>query len=280
MRARAADVVVVVARLRKRGVRFAVAAAAIVMTAFAVPSAEAIVGGDAVAPGQRSFTAALLEGSGQFCGGSVVAVDLVVTAAHCVADRSADVVTVAVGATDYTVGTPVPVAEIHVHPGYADDITLDVAVLRLAHPVPAGVDHLTLATAADEHLEAPGTPVVVTGWGSRTPILGEAPAPDTALHEVELHVVADDDVACTTPDLVSPSDPYHEVCAADLLESVCHGDSGSPLFADLPHGPVQIGIAVWSLGCGLPASANHFTELNSPPIAAFLSPFLEPPEQS
>lgn len=232
----------------------------------AVPAAQAVVNGSRVPEGERRFMAALMDGDFQFCGGSVVAPQVVVTAAHCVEDGSAEGLSVSVGATDYDAGTRIDVVEVIVHPDYADHPSADVAVLRLAQPAP--VAPIALATVADDALEAPGEPAVVAGWGSQTPLVGQVPPLDRDLYEVELQIVADDDFECATPD------PDDQICAADFMEDSCQGDSGGPLFADLPSGEVQIGIVSSGLGCGVPGFAGYYTEVNGPRIATFLAPFL------
>lgn len=235
--------------------------------AFTTSPAHAVVNGDRVEDG-REFMAALLDDGSQFCGGSVIASDLVMTAAHCVADGSAEGLSVSVGSTDYTTGTKIPVTSVTVHPDYEDDASADVAVLRLASAVPASVTPITLSGPSDDDLEAPGSPAVVAGWGSQTPLIGQVPPLDTDLYEVELTVVADDDSSCGT------SSPANQVCAADFLEDSCQGDSGGPLFADVPGGEIQIGIVSSGLGCGVPEFAGYYTEVNGPSIAGFLAGFL------
>ena len=253
-------------RLRARILALVLAIAVV-----AAPAAHSVVNGTPVEEGDRSFMAAIMDGDFQFCGGSVVAPAVVVTAAHCFVDPISgeesipEDLAVSVGSTDYTAGEVIDVVEVIVHPDYADESSADVAVLRLAETVPASVTPISLATAADDALEAPGSPAIVAGWGSQTPIVGQVPPLDTDLYEVELRVVADDDPACGTPD------PDDQVCAADFLEDSCQGDSGGPLFADLPEGEVQIGIVSSGVGCGVPEFAGYYTEINGPRIATFLS---------
>ena len=246
----------------------------VALALLATPIARAVVGGTTVPEGERTFMAAIMDGDFQFCGGSVVASDIVVSAAHCFVDSLSgeasipEDLAVSVGATDYTEGTSIDVVEVVVHPDYADEPSADVAVLRLARAVPASVTPISLASAADDHLEAAGEPAVVAGWGSETPLVGQVPPLGTDLREVELFVVADDDPACGT------ADPDDQVCAADFLEDACQGDSGGPLFADLPEGEVQIGVVSSGFGCGVPEFAGYYTEINGPRISSFLQQFV------
>ena len=245
---------------------FVLAAAVLAATALAVPQAGAVVNGDPVPEGQREFMAAILDGDFQFCGGSVIAPQVVMTAAHCVPDGNATGLSVSVGSSDYTDGTKIAVTAVDVHPSYSSDPSADVAVLHLAAPAP--VTPITLADADDDDLEAPGAPAVVAGWGSQTPFVGQVPALDTQLYEVELEVVGDDDPSCAT------SSPDNQVCASGFLEDSCQGDSGGPLFAETQAGEVQIGVVSSGFGCAVPGFAGYYTEVNGPAIASFLDQFV------
>ena len=235
-------------------------------TMLAVPHASAVVNGEPVAGGERQFMAAILDDGYQFCGGSVIAPRYVMTAAHCVPDGNPDGLSVSVGSTDYTTGTEIAVTNVDVHPDYAEDDSADVAVLQLAEDAP--VAPITLAGTADDHLEDAGTSVIVAGWGSQTPLVGQLPPLDDQLYEAELKVVADDDPSCAT------SSPQNQVCASDFLEDSCQGDSGGPLFADLGAGEVQIGVVSSGFGCAVPEFAGYYTEVNGTAIAEFLAPFV------
>ena len=235
-------------------------------TVLGLPRASAVVNGEPVPEGKREFMAAILDDGSHFCGGSVIAPQVVMTAAHCVPDELADGLSVSVGSSDYTDGTEIPVTAVDVHPAYlAGDDSADVAVLHLASAAP--VAPIALAGPGDDDLEAPGAPAIVAGWGSQTPFVGQVPALDTQLHEVALEVVADDDPSCGT------SSPDNQVCASDFLEDSCQGDSGGPLFADTAGGEVQIGVVSSGFGCAVPGFAGFYTEVNGPAIAGFLASY-------
>ena len=245
---------------------FVLATAVLAAATLALPQAGAVVNGEPVAEGQRTFMAALMDGDFQFCGGSVIAPQVVMTAAHCVPDGNAAGLSVSVGSTDYTQGTRIAVTSIDVHPDYAADSTADVAVLHLASPAP--VTPIALAGADDDALEAPGAAATVAGWGSQTPLVGQLPPLDNQLYEAELRVVADDDSSC------SSSNPQNQVCASDFLQDSCQGDSGGPLFADTGSGEVQIGVVSSGFGCAVPGFAGYYTEVNGADIASFLAQFV------
>ncbi|MDP9401046.1 MAG: serine protease [Actinomycetota bacterium] len=129
------------------------------------PSARAaVVAGQPAATGAYPWMAGLSMG----CGGSLVAPDRVLTAAHCLRDLAWADLRLRVGAQRVrgrlTDGLAVRVADVALHPrfGRGDRPTHDVAVIRLAQPV-VGVAPLAL-----DHgdLSAPGTPATVVGFGA------------------------------------------------------------------------------------------------------------------
>lgn len=229
----------------------------------AAAPASAVVGGKPAPAGAYDFTASLQDGDFAFCGGSVIAPGWVLTAAHCVPDGSAKGLSVVVGTVDNSNGSGqrLQVAEVLVHPQYdADASTHDAALLRLNGAT--SVAPIALATAADDALEAHGTPVTVTGWGDRTPVLGGGLLTTNRLQEVDLTVVSDDRCGADGPTAV---------CAEGFLKDSCQGDSGGPLFGRVAGRPVQIGIVSYGLGCGVPEFPGVYSEVNNAEIRSFIA---------
>jgi hypothetical protein len=225
---------------------------------------QRIVGGQEADPGEWPWQVALVRtgmdpGNGQFCGGTLIARDWVLTAAHCVDSNAPATRDVVSGIHDLV--TPDPnfqrrgVAEVIIHPGWDPGPNdNDVALLRLASPIdarPGSGTTLPIAfapRAASNIGDLAGVMTTVTGWGNRAanpPGGSDFPA---ALHEVEVPVITN--AACNTAYGGSITD--NMLCAGFDTggKDSCQGDSGGPLVYDSGGGNwVLVGVVSFGIGC-------------------------------
>lgn len=230
--------------------------------------AHAIVGGQAAPEGAYPFMAALVDNTDfQFCGGSVIGSQWILTAAHCVVDESPtpNDLFVITGRTDLgntSQGQHIKVSNVYVNPQY-DGNAHDSALLKLSTATTSPA--ITLASAADDQYEVVGTTVRVTGWGDQYGALGLLAT--NQMRYVDLQVV--DDSTCGTTNF--GFDAPTGVCASGLLKDSCQGDSGGPLFKMVGTARIEIGIVSYGTGCALPGFPGVYAEVNNPQIRSWIT---------
>ena len=242
---------------------------ALVVVGALVPSpAAAIVGGEEAELGEWPWQVGLLQGGSVVCGGSLIALDVVVTAAHCTDGAGPGDIRVMAGAVDLT-GERRDVVEIIEHEDYDPDTTRnDIALLRLETPFEAS-DRIQPVAVPDAATSAallrPGAPAVVTGFGATS----EEGPPARRLREAELDVLGDEVCERRYADDGDPVYGDSQVCAGIDRGHVdaCYGDSGGPLVVpadDERSSWFLVGLVSWGLGCGRALRPTVYTE-----VAAF-----------
>jgi len=220
-----------------------------------------IVGGNNAAAGEYPY-AVHLDGTLYSCGGTLIAPDYVLTAAHCI---------VLYGAT----GAAIPAAHITATVG-RDDLrdtskgrqsrgvvaithplytglpvpSHDVALIKLATPI-TGYQTMKVAGPGEEATWAAGTMSTIIGWG----LTSDGGDTSDTLREAQVPIVADADCtkAYQVVGPVSDFDPKTMLCAGFLGRGgvdTCQGDSGGPLLVPIAQGGFrQAGVTSWGAGC-------------------------------
>jgi secreted trypsin-like serine protease len=240
-----------------------------------------IVGGTPAGAGEYPWQVAVLKKQGQLyfiCGGTLIADQRVVTAAHCTSG-SAGSLKVLVGTQRLSTGGSIlDVSSYADHPSYSSSTNrFDAAVLELATSgIVAGGETLSLIGEegpAGDALWAPGKLLAISGWGTTS----EGGSVSDQLREAQVPRVADS--TCGQGSYYGGDfDPATMVCAGFDAGGVdsCQGDSGGPLAAStedpLPvsaNNPLQwrlTGITSWGEGCAREKKPGVYTRVAAPAI--------------
>lgn len=234
----------------------------------ALDNAPQVIGGEEATPGQWPWMVALVHAPvsnahlGQFCGGTLVASQWVLTAAHCIRGLTESRIHVVLGRHNLTSdeGERIGVVEILIHPAYNPNThDSDLALLRLERPS----FQQTISVATPDMLQSlayPGSIATVTGWGNTNIAVPHYPE---TLQQAHLPVVEWD--VCNSPSVYNGGVTTNMLCAGydEGGQDSCKGDSGGPLMiAQESDGTwVQVGVVSWGEGCAQMYRYGVYTQL-------------------
>ena len=224
-----------------------------------------IVGGFVADSEDNPFQVGLLTKSiadnfqAQFCGGTLIKPNIVVTAAHCSDFITADQVQVLTGTRRLDgSGDRHDVSRIAIHPDW-NEFTFDndVAVWELSSNA-TGIELAELATSDG----AVGDDLLASGWGTLT----EGGSRPIDLHAVEVPLVERSN--CNDANSYNGDITENMICAGFNAgeKDSCQGDSGGPL----TRGNVLTGITSFGVGCARPNLFGVYTRVSREGIRNFI----------
>ncbi|KAK2832949.1 hypothetical protein Q5P01_016838 [Channa striata] len=234
-------------------------------TTSTAPLNTRIVGGQEASPGSWPWQVSLHKSGTQFCGGSLISDQWVLTAAHCFTSTSSTAdLRVYLGRQSQAGPNPnevsLTVTQIIRHPKY-DSLTTDndICLLKLSSPVTFTNYIQPVCLAASGSTFFNGTDSWVTGWGN----VGTGvslPSPQT-LMEVEVPVVGNRQCNC---DYGVGSITDNMMCAGLSAggKDSCQGDSGGPMVSKQSGRWIQSGVVSFGNGCAKPNFPGVYTRVS------------------
>lgn len=209
-----------------------------------------IIGGSEAKEKKYKFAASLQDNLGHFCGGSLIARDVVLTAAHC-QGAPFDVV---LGRHDLDSknGQKIGITRQLPHPKYNSQKTdMDFMLVFLKSAATLNGDVDTVKLNDDSSAPKVGTGVTVMGWGD-TDIRDDVSKLSDVLMEVQVNTISNGDCDDSKGNVGGYSDNYNGqitqnmMCAKANKQDSCQGDSGGPL---VTNDGVQVGVVSWGVSC-------------------------------
>ncbi|XP_017118593.1 chymotrypsin-1 [Drosophila elegans] len=204
-----------------------------------------VVGGIDSPTGFAPYQVSIMNTFGEHvCGGSIIAPEWILTAAHCM-EWPTQYLKVVTGTSDYTKpGAEYLVDGAKIHcghdkPAYHNDI----ALIHTAKPIV--YDSLTqpIRLATKGSLPKKGDKLTLTGWGS-TKTWGRYA---TQLQKIELNYIEHDNCATRVRNANWLSEGH--ICTyTQEGEGSCHGDSGGPL---VDANQTLVGVVNWGEACAI-----------------------------
>ena len=219
-----------------------------------------IVGGESAIPGEHPWMVYLSSsssGRNAYCGGSLIANDWVITAAHCIGSGT---IYIAAGVYDRNTSNSsntFVVQSSFVHPSYSNVSNgNDIALLKLSNPVPTSLVDVYAqlpSISLDGAFAGTGDSLKVIGWGTTS----SGGSQSDILLEVVVPVTSE--AVCNQA--YRNIDYNSQICAGFTNggRDSCQGDSGGPLLFTNGGQDYVAGLVSFGQGCAEPNFPGVYT---------------------
>jgi len=217
-----------------------------------------VIGGTEATKGRYSYAVSLQDKFGHFCGGSLIAKDIVLSAAHCMGTEGGYNQDPGYNAVigrhnlNTTEGVEVSVKTEITHPDYDWGTTNNDFMILVLNQSITGAGLVRVSP----DIVPVGQGVTVMGWGD-TDIADHLQTMPDELMETEVFVVSNEECDQSKGTAGGGYElDYHGqitenmLCAEDVTaEDACQGDSGGPLVIKDSSGDLQVGVVSWGISC-------------------------------
>jgi len=216
-----------------------------------------IIGGGLSDKDEYPYAVSLKGRGGHFCGGSLIARDVVLSAAHC-SGANFDVVVGRHKRSSWYEGETISVKAEVSHPSYRSRNTdNDFNLIFLSREARADVELVSLNS--DGAVPESRDSVTSMGWGDTIASASSSQLSNT-LKEVELKAVSNQDCRAAKGFVGGYYSSYAGAITSNMLcaqapgGDSCQGDSGGPLVlkSSDANQDVQVGVVSWGMGCADP----------------------------
>ena len=223
--------------------------------------APRIVGG--MASDERYPWMVSIQSGGHFCGGVLIGKDWVLTAAHCMEDRSPIQLTLYIGASNLNRTSEAQLRRaqwIMIHPDYnPDTFYSDIALIKLSassDQTPINV----ISETANQQLQQ-NEQLLVMGFGLTED--GNLNSSSRVLQEVSVSFQKDETCKNTYGSPGRSDYWQRSLCAGEVSggKDACQGDSGGPLVVQADDQWALVGLVSWGDGCGQAEAYGAYSEV-------------------
>mmetsp|Transcript_8625 Transcript_8625/g.16696 ORF Transcript_8625/g.16696 Transcript_8625/m.16696 type:complete len:548 (-) Transcript_8625:161-1804(-) len=210
-----------------------------------------IVGGEQAEVGDYPYFVSV-----GYCGGALIAPDIVLTAAHCRDLKGEKLIIGAYKRNSLAEGAQERVCETWIKDPLfgtgGSDINYDFALCKLNRPVQVDQSSVKLEINEEDSIPTAGTDLLVMGLGS----LASGSTGPEYLHDLTVPVISNE--VCNSPTMYYGGITDIMLCAgfASGGKDSCQGDSGGPIVKRTYQGDgtfvdTHVGVVSWGQGCAL-----------------------------
>ncbi|XP_063291834.1 transmembrane protease serine 5 [Pelobates fuscus] len=230
--------------------------------------ASRIIGGSDVALGRWPWQVSLYLNNRHVCGGSIVAHQWIITAAHCVHNyrspqlSSWSIYSGMVSHSSMRQNTPASTVEKIIHHQKYEERShdYDIAMMKLEKPLNYSDSVRPVCLPQYDQEFAAGTECWVSGWGHIHPDSSHMPR---SLKEAMVPIISTK--KCNSSCIYNGDITPRMLCAGYLDGKVdaCQGDSGGPLVCQTDYTWRLVGVVSWGMGCAEPNRPGVYTKIVS-----------------